>query len=173
MAYWLDDGIDGCPEVVRAGTAAFGLYSRCGVWISRNLTDGFVPAEVVAMYGTPEWAAKLVNVGLWRTVSGGFEDVRYHASGNPTAEKVKARRQAEADRKARWREKQAMSRWDKTRDTHGTRRGTDAGKDGSPAPPKGGGASARAAPLAAAECPIHLGQLAHNCGPCRSEALAS
>lgn len=117
MAYWLDDGFDTWPEVVRAGSAAAGLYVRCGSWIARNTQDGLVPTEVATMYGTPEWVAKLVAVGLWSTEQAGFRDVRYFEMGNPTAEKVRARRQADADRKARWRDKKQMSRRDTTRDS--------------------------------------------------------
>ena len=93
MAYWLDDGFDTWGEVFTAGTEAAGLYARCGAWISRNLTDGFVPAGVAAAYGCPEWADKLVSTGLWTTVDGGYRDVRY-LDLNPTAEKVRERTEA-------------------------------------------------------------------------------
>ncbi len=122
MAYWLDDGFDTWPEVVRAGKAATGLYVCCGAWIARSigngtLVDPVVPAEVATMYGTPEWVAKLVAVGLWRTEGAGYRDVKYFTMGNPAADKVAARRKADADRKARWREKRDESRRDTTRDS--------------------------------------------------------
>jgi hypothetical protein len=41
MAYSLDDTWDNCGPVARAGNAAFGVYCRCGIWVARNLTDGF------------------------------------------------------------------------------------------------------------------------------------
>jgi hypothetical protein len=72
MAFLLDDDWDNDPRVVRAGTAAFGLYSRCGMWVARHLTDGFVPVEVATTYGTREWAAKLVDAGLWTTAVDGY-----------------------------------------------------------------------------------------------------
>jgi hypothetical protein len=93
MAYWLDDGFDTWPEVVRVGKAAAGLYVCCGVWIARGISggtvfDAVVPVEIATMYGTPEWVAKLVSVGLWTTEGAGYRDVRYHSMGNPTAEKA-------------------------------------------------------------------------------------
>lgn len=97
MAYWLDDGFDTWPEVVRAGSPAAGLYCRCGSWIARNLTDGFVPTEVARMYGSAEWIGRLVEVGLWTVEEHGFRDERYLAS-NPTAEQVRRRRADAAKR---------------------------------------------------------------------------
>lgn len=100
MAYWLDDGFDTWPETVRAGKAAAGLYVCCGAWIARSIGNGsitepVVPAEIATMYGTPEWVAKLLLVGLWTAEGAGYRDVRYHGMGNPTAEKV-ARDKAQA-----------------------------------------------------------------------------
>ncbi len=103
MAYLLDDDWDNDPRVVRAGTAAFGLYSRCGMWVARHLTDGFVPAEVATTYGTREWAAKLVDAGLWTTVVDGYQMVDYLAL-NASAEKAKARRVSNSRRQALFRD---------------------------------------------------------------------
>jgi hypothetical protein len=55
-----DDSFYDDPAVARAGTAAMGLYFRCGLYVARHLLDGFVPSEVAAQYGTPEWTRKLV-----------------------------------------------------------------------------------------------------------------
>lgn len=132
MAYWLDDGWDSWPEVVRAGTAAAGLYARCGCYIAKNieaLRDAVVPFEVARMYGTPEWIQRLVDVGLWRTEEAGYRDMR-HFPLNPTAEKVEQRKRLAADRQARYR---------KTRQS----RGSNASRNGKPTLPptplKGGG----------------------------------
>lgn len=104
MAYWLDDGFDTWPETIRAGTSAAGLYVRCGAWISRNTHDGHVPNEVAAMYGTPEWVAKLVAVGLWEVEGAGYRDVKYFTMGNPTAEVVAQRKAQAAERQRRFRD---------------------------------------------------------------------
>lgn len=181
MAYWVDDGIDTWPESIRAGRAAMGLYLLCGAWISRGISNGsvleaIVPVEVAAMYGTREWIARLVSVGLWEHVADGYADRRYHAMGNPTAEKAAAQKEAKRKRQEKWLEK--------------ARRGRDASQDGSrdiaPSlpPPKGGRGRAPAsrgaarAPdtptLTTAKCPKpgHSGYLATNCAGCRSESLA-
>lgn len=102
MAFSVDDAWDNGPEVTRAGTAAFGLYCRCGAWCARNLQDGFVPSEIAAAYGTPEWAARLVSAGLWETVEGGYR-MPHYLDRNESAEQVRRRRKADATRKARWR----------------------------------------------------------------------
>jgi hypothetical protein len=193
MAYLIDDGFDTWPETARAGTAAAGLYLRCGVWIARNIWIGtigepVVTGEIAAMYGTPEWARRLCDAGLWGAEEPGYRDLHYHRMGNLPADKVAAKRKAEADRKARWRESQ-RSPTPSHRDTHGTRRGTPTGQDAgrtvgktSTSPPlKGEGGAAPATQAHAAppppnprttRCHLHQGQPAHNCGICRSEAIA-
>lgn len=118
MAYSLDDSWDNCTPVARAGNACFGLFARCGIWSARNLTDGFVPGEIAAGYGSPEQARKLVDVGLWEAVEGGYRDPAYLVR-NQSAEQVQARRDADAERKARWREREQARRKkrDETRDS--------------------------------------------------------
>jgi hypothetical protein len=134
VAYGLDDSWDNCTRVARAGNACFGLYVRCGIWSARNLTDGFVPGEIAAGYGSPEQTRKLVDVGLWETVEGGYRMPDY-LERNPSAEKVRARRDADSDRKARWRERRPSAR------SHGgTPRGTEDRTPRSPTTPKGVGA---------------------------------
>lgn len=131
MAYLLDDGWDNCTPVARVGNAAFGVYARCGIWVARNLTDGFIPGEIATAYGSPELTRKLVGAGLWEAVEGGFTAVDY-LTLNPTAEAVRKRRKAESDRKARWREnakkKNGQAKQGKS-GPRGTRRGTDASQD--------------------------------------------
>jgi hypothetical protein len=127
MAYSLDDSWDNCTPVARAGNACFGLYVRCGIWSARNLTDGFVPGEIAAGYGSPEQTRKLVDVGLWEAVEGGYRAPNY-LDRNQSAEQVRARRDADADRKARWRERQSKKRKstpDETRDSGGADGGTE------------------------------------------------
>lgn len=147
MAFSIDDAWDNSGPVARAGNTAFGLYCRCGAWAARNSSDGFVPAEVALAYGSPELASKLVAVGLWEAVDGGWSMPEYLLR-NESAAQVAARRKADADRKARWRERQAAK---KTRDemresgrSHGV---TPLGIPPSFTPPKGGrAASERATP---------------------------
>jgi hypothetical protein len=139
VAFSIDDAWDTCTPVARAGNAAFGVYCRCGAWSARNSSDGYIPAEVALSIGSPELASKLVSVGLWEAAEGGWFAPHY-LERNESAEKVAARRKAEAERKARYREKQAAQV--STRDTTRTRRGRPTGQhaDRTPpfTPPKGG-----------------------------------
>lgn len=137
MAFSIDDGWDNCTPVARSGNAAFGAYCRLGAWSARNSTDGFIPAEVALGIASPELAQKLVDAGLWEAAEGGWS-MPHYLERNESAEQVRARRKAEKERKARWRDKQKLSHRDET----GTRRGRPAGRNAektSPfTPPKGG-----------------------------------
>lgn len=133
MAFSIDDAWDNCSPVARAGNAAFGVYCRCGAWAARNLTDGFVPSEVALAYGSPELASKLVSVGLWEAVDGGWVAPHY-LERNESAARVRARRKKETERKARYR----MSHRDGTRTRRGTPNGTPQGIRDPFTTPKGG-----------------------------------
>lgn len=100
-----DDTFYDDPAVARAGTAAMGLYYRCGTYVAKHLLDGVVPSEIASQYGTPEWIRKLTDAGLWETAPGGHYMPLYFAHGNPTREKVLADRQAKSERQQRWLEK--------------------------------------------------------------------
>lgn len=102
--FQMDDSLYDDPAVIRAGTAAFGLYARCGDYVARQLLDGVVPSEIATQWGTPEWTGKLLATGLWETVPGGFYMPRYLVD-NPSREKVLADRQAKSERQQRWLEK--------------------------------------------------------------------
>jgi hypothetical protein len=100
----MDDSLCNDPAVIRAGTAAFGLYARCGDYVAQQLLDGLVPSEVAAQWGTPEWVSKLLAVGLWEKDPGGYFMPRY-LDDNPSREKVLADRAAKAERQRKWLEK--------------------------------------------------------------------
>lgn len=145
MAYYqMDDGFDSDSRVMRAGTAAFGLYSRCGVWVARNLTDGFVPTEVAALYGTREWIEKLVATGLWSPVEGGFAMPDYlDIHCNKTAARVRELRAAAAARQQKLRDSKARKHTSTdtsrvtSRVTNGVSHGVSHSSLSDP-PPKGG-----------------------------------
>jgi len=69
----VDDHLATHSKVVAAGNAAMGLWVRAGSWSSQHLTNGHVPAHVVAMLGTPGQAKALVSAGLWLTVDDGWQ----------------------------------------------------------------------------------------------------
>lgn len=101
MALWLDDGFDTWPEVAEAGTPAAGLYTRCGAWIARNIANGrisdaVIPGAVARMYGSSEWAQRLVDVGLWAVEGTAYRDLR-HFDLNPTSAKLAELRAKKAE----------------------------------------------------------------------------
>jgi hypothetical protein len=103
--FQMDDSLYDDPAVIRAGTAAFGLYARCGDYVARQLLDGYVPSEIAAQWGTPEWTRKLTDAGLWETVPGGYFMPRYLAD-NWSRDQVLAARKAKSERQQRWLDKQ-------------------------------------------------------------------
>ena len=111
MAFFqMDDKFHSELRVMQAGTAAFGLYSRCGDWVAEHLTDGFVPNEVAALYGTREWIERLLAAGLWLPADGGYTMPDYlERHGNWPAEKIRAHRAAAAERQARARARKAAA----------------------------------------------------------------
>lgn len=111
----IDDGFHSHPKVIAAGNAAIGLWARCGSWSSDQLTDGFVPAAVARMYGSAAEAKALVREGLWDAADGGYLMHDFH-DFNPTAETVRAEREAAAERQRRHRESRKASHRDNERD---------------------------------------------------------
>jgi len=101
---WLkvDDGFHSHPKVMRAGTAAAGLWVRCGSYVAQHLTDGFVPKEIARAYGTPALARALVDAGLWVVADGGWI-MHDYSTRNPSRAKVEEERAeaTERQRKAR------------------------------------------------------------------------
>jgi hypothetical protein len=125
MAWFKVD--DGLPEhrkvraLGRQRVAAMGLWTLCGAWAARNLTDGFVPDEVVKRHDPRGLlAGKLQESGLWVAANvHGERGYQFHDWGqaNPTRAEVEARREDTRKRVAK----------------HRTRR--NAGTEGEPGPP--------------------------------------
>jgi hypothetical protein len=67
----VDDSFAFHSKAVAAG-ASLALWVRAGSWCAQQLTDGFIPLHMVSVLGTPKAAARLVDVGLWEEVEGGF-----------------------------------------------------------------------------------------------------
>ncbi|MGW1680525.1 hypothetical protein [Saccharopolyspora sp. NPDC002376] len=98
----VDDGFAFHRKAVRAGNAAIGLWTRAGSWCAQQLTDGFVPEDMVTVLGTTPQAEKLVRAGLWVRAEGGYQFHQWTENGrNPTREEVLLRRKKDAEKKAR------------------------------------------------------------------------
>ncbi|MFF7365653.1 hypothetical protein [Streptomyces sp. NPDC008125] len=106
----VDDGAHSHPKILRAGNAAVGLWSRIGSYVAQHLTDGHVPGEVAAMYGSAPQIRKLLAAGLWHDTAhtcprcpavrpGDFYMHDYRESGNPSRAEVLDRRERAAAKK--------------------------------------------------------------------------
>lgn len=105
---WLkiDDQFPNHPKVVEAGPLAGWLFI-CGLgYAGQYLTDGFIPEKQVRRLADVEspdqLADKLCEVGLWERVKDGYQ-IHGYLEYNPSAERVKADREAAKQRMARQR----------------------------------------------------------------------
>jgi hypothetical protein len=91
--------------------AALGVWTACGSWAGDNLSDGFVPDEVVARYDPSLlFAPLLVDVGLWvRTERDGEAGYQYHQwlDRQKSRSDVEKQREGNRDRVRRWRAQHA------------------------------------------------------------------
>ena len=98
----IDDGLALHPKVMLAGNEAMGLWVRALSYSCQQLTDGFVPNEIVSVLSGKKSAKKLVESGLWIEKSDGyfFKD---WAEYQPTREQVLGERNAAKSRMSRLR----------------------------------------------------------------------
>lgn len=98
----LDDQIAHHPKFIAAGPLASWLWVCGNGYCNKYLTDGFIPRSALRALGTvpspDKWAERLVAVGLWEKVDGGYH-VHDFVHYNPTAADVKAKRESERTRK--------------------------------------------------------------------------
>lgn len=106
----IDDSFYRSGKVRRLGrdrVACVGLWTLCGVWSADNLTDGFVPWEVVRQWDPAlKRTAVLLEVGLWEEGERDSEDgAVFHDwhDWQPSRDQVIQRRKSDAERRARWR----------------------------------------------------------------------
>jgi hypothetical protein len=106
----VDDNLAFHRKVIVAGNAAMGLWVRAGSWSAQQLTDGFVPDEMIALIGTPAQRAKLIKARLWIEVEGGCQFHEWSENGRqPTSESVRKDRAAAAKRQAEWRARRSAT----------------------------------------------------------------
>jgi hypothetical protein len=106
----VDDRFHSHPKAIAAGPAAIGLWTIAGSWSADHLTDGFIPHHVLSILSPSphraRLAKRLVDVGLWEVVDG--EGWQFHDWGDEgrqkTSEQVKAEREANRERQARFRD---------------------------------------------------------------------
>lgn len=100
----VDDNLAFHHKVVAAGNPAIGLWARAGSLCAQQLTDGFVPDHMIGALGTVAQAKRLVQVGLWDRVEGGY---RFHEwdERQPSKASVEAERAAAQERMRAYRAK--------------------------------------------------------------------
>lgn len=99
----VDDTLATHAKVVRAGNSAMGLWVRAGSWSASQLTDGYVPNDMIGVLGGKSTdARRLVEVGLWVNAEGGY---RFHqwTDRQPTRAETEKKRDD-------WRERQRKAR---------------------------------------------------------------
>lgn len=102
----VDDSFHHHPKVMATSPAAIGLWVIVGTWCAGNLTDGFVPKQMLPrlLPDCFELASELVTNGLWVDgIHKGSEGYFFHDWNDfqPSAEAAKHRREVrrEAGRK--------------------------------------------------------------------------
>lgn len=96
----VDDKLHDHRKARKAGKAAMGVWVLAGSWSMDNDTDGFVPADVLARWGTAADARKLIDAGLWdRETFQGEDGFRFHdwTRFQPSAAVTAARRAKESE----------------------------------------------------------------------------
>jgi hypothetical protein len=94
----VDDNLHSHPKAIAAGNAAMGVWVRCGSYSSAYLLDGHVPRDIALSIGRSREADRLVEAGLWLPTDNGWLMPDFH-DRNPTSDEVKAKREADAERK--------------------------------------------------------------------------
>lgn len=101
----LDDGFFTNLKAVAAGLDGRALYIAGLCFCASGLTDGFIPADAVPVVAASagvkaKLVARLVELGLWREVTGGYL-VHDYLLYNPSREKVESDRKASTERQRR------------------------------------------------------------------------
>ena len=100
MWFKVDDALAFHMKVITAGNSAMGLWVRAGSWCAQQLTDGFVPANIVQTFAASDDDVRaLCDVGLWHEADDGYQ---FHDwdEYQPTREKVLQERAAARQRMA-------------------------------------------------------------------------
>lgn len=111
----VDDGFPEHPKALAAGPLGLALW-LCGLcYASRQLTDGFIPEGALRRLSDVPQAARhadrLVEVGLWERVEGGWR-IHDYDDHQRTREQVETEREAARDRQRRSRERRGVSQRD-------------------------------------------------------------
>lgn len=96
----VDDKLHDHRKIRKAGKSAMGVWVLAGSWSMDNLTDGFIPQDVLIRWGNKTDAGRLVAAGLWYVDEhNGERGWRFHdwARFQPSAAVTAAVRAKEAE----------------------------------------------------------------------------
>lgn len=100
MWFKVDDKLHDHRKARKAKKAAMGVWVLAGSWCMDNLSDGFVPDDVLARWGTRADAKALVEAGLWSDATrDGEKGWQFHdwSRFQPSAAVTAATKAAEAE----------------------------------------------------------------------------
>lgn len=108
----IDDSFPDHPKAVQAGPMACWLYVCSIAYANRYLTDGFIPERqiwrLIDSDDAEALADALIDAGLWEQAENGYQ-IHDYLDYQPSAERVKADRVTNAQRQAKWRERNTGS----------------------------------------------------------------
>ena len=105
----VDDGFAFHRKAVKAGNTAIGLWVRAGSWSAQQLTDGYIPEEMLPLLGAAlEDAGALINAGLWKLEDAGWSFVGWEQY-QPTKADVEDERAKARERQKEWRKNRRNS----------------------------------------------------------------
>ena len=100
-------------KTVELDANAIALWTLCLSWSGAQEADGFIPRRIALRFLGGELgdeaAARLVRVGLWEEIDGGYR-MRNWDERQDGADLVQARRAANRERQQRWRDRRHASR---------------------------------------------------------------
>lgn len=105
----VDDQLHSNEKILDCSLAARGLWLMCLSWVADKETDGAVSRSVVKLHAGAQWqelSGELVSAGLWDVTESGWAFHDY-LDCNPSRSELEEERRKTAERKARWKEKNA------------------------------------------------------------------
>lgn len=101
--FTVDDGFWSHPKTIGISLGAVGVWTLAGSWCAQHLTDGYIPADALAMIcrrKVDRQAQELVERNLWTPVGDGWQFVDW-SQWQLTRAEVEARRAGARERQAR------------------------------------------------------------------------
>ena len=108
----VDDGFNTNPKTAMLSDAATALWIRAGSWSCSQLTDGFIPRDMLPFFRkTEETAIELVEAGLWEESEKGWN---FHdwSDYQPTRAEVLELREKRREAGRRGGRRSAAARWE-------------------------------------------------------------